>query len=238
MTKPSGSLCGRNTKSCRACKYRYPKGSKATACPKCNEARACSQPTPDGKACRYHGGKSPKGIDSPHYKHGRYSKYAPAGVLNDYRAYLRDSERIEVDDELAAMRTVFALTYSEVSSKATTDSWERAYGIYKEILRDYKPKGKRDGFLTKIKKMGAILEEGAGQERHIATLNKTSEQVRKLVDTKRQIAVDKGEFIARGYIIELLDRIAQGMLDYVKPLPGGQAAIKVISSIIRDFSNR
>lgn len=48
--------CGRRNKNCRKCKYRYPKGSKATKCPKCGETRFCQSAKVHGlDTCRMHG---------------------------------------------------------------------------------------------------------------------------------------------------------------------------------------
>lgn len=49
-------ICGRKNKNCRKCKYRYPKGSKATKCPECNETRFCQSAKVHGlDTCRMHG---------------------------------------------------------------------------------------------------------------------------------------------------------------------------------------
>ena len=44
----------------------------------------CRQPVVPGRqVCAYHGGKSPRGLASPHWKHGRYSR-ALAHVMIAY----------------------------------------------------------------------------------------------------------------------------------------------------------
>jgi hypothetical protein len=72
--------------------------------------RRCGAMTRDGdpcknwamrpsKRCRMHGGKSLKGIASPHYKHGLYSVYSPIAVLvrAQEAAVARGRARAEVD---------------------------------------------------------------------------------------------------------------------------------------------
>jgi hypothetical protein len=52
--------------------------------------------------CRLHGGKTPGGIASPHWKHGRFSRYLPQGLRQDY-------ERAASDPELGSLRSIIAL---------------------------------------------------------------------------------------------------------------------------------
>lgn len=53
------NLCGAKTRSGSPCK---------------------KAPITGMKRCANHGGKTPVGIDSPHFKHGRYSKYARSNL--------------------------------------------------------------------------------------------------------------------------------------------------------------
>lgn len=49
---------------------------------KTRDGTSCKRrPSPGRKRCHLHGGATPIGIGSPHYRHGFYSRYCPAGVL-------------------------------------------------------------------------------------------------------------------------------------------------------------
>ena len=48
--------------------------------------------------CKLHGGATPRGADSPHYKHGLHSRYLPAEV--------QQGEPITEDDLLSAAEEV------------------------------------------------------------------------------------------------------------------------------------
>jgi hypothetical protein len=41
---------------------------------KTRRGTACQQPAMRNGRCRLHGGKTPRGLASPHLKHGRYSQ--------------------------------------------------------------------------------------------------------------------------------------------------------------------
>lgn len=50
----------------------------AKLCPKCPPARCRRPPTPGRTRCRLHGGATPRGKASPHFRHGRDSRYPDA----------------------------------------------------------------------------------------------------------------------------------------------------------------
>lgn len=51
--------------------------------------------------CRNHGGLTPKGIASPNYKHGRYSKHPPNHLRDRYNESLNDPELTALREDLA-----------------------------------------------------------------------------------------------------------------------------------------
>ena len=60
---------------------------------------------PNGK-CRIHGGKSLKGTDSPHFKHGRYTRHLPDKIREKLIA--SDDDPLDLLPELDVQRALFA----------------------------------------------------------------------------------------------------------------------------------
>lgn len=60
------------------------------------------------EVCRVHGGKTPGGPASPHFKHGRYSKYMKES-LAEIMEQLREEVDLEsIDEEILAATALFA----------------------------------------------------------------------------------------------------------------------------------
>lgn len=59
---------------------------------------------PNGK-CRMHGGLSLAGAAVPAFKHGRYSKYLPVGLIERYQAALGNLDLLSLQDDLALLDT-------------------------------------------------------------------------------------------------------------------------------------
>jgi hypothetical protein len=57
----------------------------------------CRRPgiQPSGR-CRLHGGLTPRGAASPHFKHGRYSRYLPTGLAGRHPAVRDDAELVSL----------------------------------------------------------------------------------------------------------------------------------------------
>ena len=76
---------------------------------KTKSGKPCEKPPLKGSnRCRLHGGKSLKGIDSPRYKHGLYSKYAGDSikdVLDDMDS-VSSEDLINPDNEIKLMQAL------------------------------------------------------------------------------------------------------------------------------------
>lgn len=68
--------------------------------------RCLRRPCPGSKRCKFHGGMTPKGIDSPHFKHGKRSKYAKEQVIQRIKRFKNDQDARDLRDELAILRGV------------------------------------------------------------------------------------------------------------------------------------
>lgn len=66
--------------------------------------RQCKQPAiaPTTK-CRFHGGLTPRGVASPHFKHGKHSKYLPQGLRSDYDKAVRDPQLLSLRSQVALL---------------------------------------------------------------------------------------------------------------------------------------
>jgi hypothetical protein len=66
------------------------------------DGELCRAVAIEGRArCHYHGGKTPRGIASPHFRTGRYSKYLPGGLEKLYENARADPDLLNLSDEIA-----------------------------------------------------------------------------------------------------------------------------------------
>lgn len=73
---------------------------------KTSSGRVCQKHPMKGKTrCHKHGGKTPCGMASPHWKGGKYSKYVPKGLKNSYERALSDAELLSLRDDIALLES-------------------------------------------------------------------------------------------------------------------------------------
>src|SRR5688572_15172438 len=61
----------------------------------------CAQPAMPNGRCRLHGGKTPRGIASANFKHGRYSSALPDRLVGRYLQAVSDPELIALHHDIA-----------------------------------------------------------------------------------------------------------------------------------------
>lgn len=67
--------------------------------------KPCNNPPVTGRAvCRMHGGATPRGAESPHYKHGLYSRYAAPALAVRIDELRQDEERLHDLREVLALQ--------------------------------------------------------------------------------------------------------------------------------------
>lgn len=84
--------------------------------------------------CRLHGGKTPAGIASPNYKHGRFSRVMPTHLADRFEDIKADPELISNRQSLALVNTLLEERLKSIYEGCPPDAWKLA----KDILGQYK----------------------------------------------------------------------------------------------------
>lgn len=142
---------------------------------------------PNGR-CRMHGGKTPKGIASPHWKTGRYAKYLPSNLLDRYQREANDPELLALDDEIALARSRLSALLERIESMPDAGaSWRDLRKMFARFER--------------AQREVQTLEEGRERERKVTEAAEALEMVRMII--RRGVA----EWAAWGEIIDLTDQV-------------------------------
>ncbi|HAM58270.1 MAG TPA: hypothetical protein DCQ64_23805, partial [Candidatus Rokubacteria bacterium] len=103
--------------------------------------KRCAQPVVPGReVCRFHGGKSLRGLAHPNLRHGRFSKDLPTRLVQQYEAALLDPELIALREELALVTVRESDLLSRVDTGEAGAHWR---GIQK-ALADFRTAQRRD----------------------------------------------------------------------------------------------
>lgn len=101
-------------------------GAKLRGPNKYGEAVCTKQPVEGTARCRMHGGESPRGLASPHYKHGQRSKYAKVlggQLLEHYEQALSNKDLLSLSNELALLDARIMEVLGTVDAGANARLW-------------------------------------------------------------------------------------------------------------------
>jgi translation elongation factor EF-G len=82
--------------------------------------------------CLAHGGKTPRGAASPHFKTGRYSRSLPGHLVAAYEQALQDPTLMSLRDEIALTDALIDETLSQLTEEMP---WAKERKIFNQVLR-------------------------------------------------------------------------------------------------------
>lgn len=97
---------------------------------KTSSGGACKRAARPNGRCNLHGGKNLAGAASPHFKHGRYSKYMPARLIEKYAEAQDDPELLSVRDEVALLHARISEVISRLYTGESGSQWKRLKEVW------------------------------------------------------------------------------------------------------------
>ncbi len=144
-----------------------------------NDKPKCTGHTRAGKRCKrnqipptdkcfVHGGSTPRGIASPHYKHGRNSRYLnslPETVRGAFNGHMDDPELVGVHEELAVITIRIEELLQRIPGNDGGNLWQTAYRAFQQFRRasqnrDMPPERRAELMATHLEQLDAALQQG------------------------------------------------------------------------------
>jgi hypothetical protein len=123
------------------------------------------------EVCMMHGGKSRGGVASPRFKNGRYSRYLPQRLLEQYNEILNDPRLMEIREDIALFDALTMCTLEEMAR--IEDAWASG-AISETILHREQRRLRRELGKMFLRRANLVLAETTRQTRERTTL--TAEQ--------------------------------------------------------------
>jgi len=166
--------------------------------------RCKNDKTMENGRCYMHGGNTPKGEESPHFKNGRHSQYLPDDLDERYRSLVSDPDLNHLRDEIALLdaRITEILQLADLGVsvelfKELADLWERADDCRTEYM-DAHAEDEDDRMERAVSELfGVITTMGE----HIRGANRDREawsEVTDLVNERRKLVKAENRRIKQG----------------------------------------
>jgi len=143
---------------------------------------------PNGK-CHLHGGKTPTGIALPQTRHGRYSKYLPSRLSEQYEAAKNDPALLELREDIALIDSRLSDLLKRVDTGESGQVWKElseAYQDLQDAMRDNNTLDIQEALQT----IYGLIEQGNSDYRAWGEIHEVIEQRRRLVESERKRIVE------------------------------------------------
>lgn len=172
-----------------------------------------SRAMPNGR-CRLHGGLTPKGADSPHFKDGWHSKYLPKHLVEIYRQSLNDEHLSSVKREIALIDSLILESIQSLDPNSNAQFWEQAIDQIKWARQGYKSEnyGMLERALDELEALGdrRRLHYAASE-----SLQEKIEQRRKLVETDSKISLQGERAITPEELLAFMGAVVKMISDKI-----------------------
>jgi hypothetical protein len=210
-----------------------PAANRCTAKAKQSGKQCQLSVVPGSTKCRIHGGLTPRGIASPHFKTGKYSAYMPERLLERYHDAIADPALLELDHEIALVDSRLADLLTRVDTGEAAKNWKEARNINDEI---------QAALLTE--NYGAVVVACTALARLITPslndyeawnqLSALLDQRRKMVESQRKRMIEQQQFVT----VEQALLLVTAMIDSVKRNVKDRDALNAISLDVAKLTNR
>jgi hypothetical protein len=198
------------------------------------EGTCRNPPVPGRNRCKWHGGKTPVGIASPHFKHGRTSTYMdalPDRMRGDFTAAMLDPDLLRLTEQVAVVDTRLLDLMRTANVGVTTQLWRDLRAQWR-AFKVAQGGGDVPGMNAAITAMDSLIQHGASEA---AAWDEIGKQIDRSVrvreaEQKRRIAMElmvdmnkldnlkgqilgaiKAEVTDRETLVRLAERLSQVM---------------------------
>lgn len=180
------------------------------------------------RVCRVHGGKTPKGVASVHFKTGKYSKDLPTRLIGRYQEAMNDTALLEMRADIALIESRLGDLLSRVDTNESGVLWKRTQAAYYELSESFKT---QDATLIGSAMSKLVKCIKAGNDDYLAwdEVTKALDQRRRLVESERKRLVEAKQTISAEQIMVLLTAILDTLRRHITDR-------RVLNSISSDIS--
>jgi len=165
--------------------------------------------------CKYHGGKSPKSIASPHFKTGRYSRYLPKGLIAKFEEGQNDSELLSLRNSIALADARVKSLMEQLPQNGDGDLTQKQARRLSQDLLDHLDAERYDEARALAVKVQQFVEEGQNATRTWREINVTLETRRRLSESEQRRLVAMNQAISVESALSLVTTLAGIVRKYV-----------------------
>jgi len=177
------------------------------------------------RVCRVHGGMTPSGIASPHFKTGRYSKALPARMLEAYTTAASDPQLLEQREQIAVLDARLIDLLARVDTGESGAIWQALMQQRMDFIASKRANDVK-GQTTALNTILDLITEGHTDYRAWGEVQSVLEQRRRLVESERKRQVEMQQMVTSQQVMVLVS----ALLESVKRNVSDRAALAAIQT--------
>jgi len=146
------------------------------------------------EVCHVHGGKTPRGLNSPHTTHGRYSSYLPTRLAGKYEEAQTDAELLNLRSEIALIDTRTIELIKQIDTGESGRIWQAVRVVYRDFQMAYSAKDGARMALC-LTELDNLIKAGVRQYAVWSEITSNIEKRRRLVESERKRLVEMQQMI-------------------------------------------
>lgn len=182
---------------------------------------------PNGK-CRVHGGLTPKGIASPHYKTGARSKYLPARLLGRVEEALNDPGLLDLRRDIALLEARLSEVLSQLDRDGAGD-WSEVRSCYLSLVAAMRRQDKA-GMATALSQLNTLINRAADDAALWEQVSALLDQRRRAIESESRRMVQMQQTITTNQAMVLVTALLSSIKEHVTDR---QALSKIQNDFIR-----
>jgi hypothetical protein len=176
----------------------------------------CGRPPARGRTvCASHGGRSPRGIASPHWITGRYSKVLPARLVARYTDAQADHDLLALREEIALLDTRLAEVLQRLDSGESGAIWvalQAAYREYQKADAACKLAEREDAQA----KLHDLIAQGLADYAVWSDVRTLIQERRALVESERKRMVEMQQYVTVERVLTLVSALTASVKRHVQ----------------------
>ncbi len=163
-----------------------------------------------------HGGKSLAGAASPQFKHGRYSKYLPVRLLEQYEVSRSlDDEQLKLTEQIALLDTRIADLLLRADTGESGQLWRDTQKAYQQ-MRSAMDKSDRDKVSDALADLEVLIERGHADYLAWDEIQRVMELRRRLVESEQKRVQAAGQYLTTHQALTLTQALISSVKAHVR----------------------
>ena len=162
-----------------------------------------------------HGGKTPRGPASVHWKTGRWSKFLPSRLLTHYRAAGLDPELLSLREEVALVDARIMDLLTRVDTGESGALWR---DVHAAMTRFEQRQARHDvkGMTEAFTRLQHLISRGVADDATWEEIGTLMDQRRKLVESEQRRLTMAAEVLTREQALAFMGQIVDVVTHHVQ----------------------